>query len=100
MAIQYKYKLGTHRDNRRVWLEGKRLNDHDFKKDKRFNIRYATNCIMLEFNEHGTNKVNGSYERPIIDICNRQVGYHILTDNVMVTFDVDNLIIEGIENET
>ena len=32
MVIQYKYKLGTHRNNRRVWLEGKRLNDHDFKK--------------------------------------------------------------------
>ena len=55
---------------------------------------------MLEFNEHGTNKVNGSYERPIIDICNRQVGYHISTDNVMVTFDVSNILIEGIKNET
>ena len=55
---------------------------------------------MIEFNEHGTHKINGSIDRPIIDICNMKVGQHIKTDNVMVTFDVDNLIIEGIKNET
>ena len=72
MATQFKYKLGTHRNNRRLWLEGNRLSSHGFVKDK----------------------------RPIIDICNMQVGRNIKTDNVMVAFDVDNLIIEGIENET
>ena len=100
MATQYKYKLGTHRNNRRLWLEGNRLSSHGFVKDKRYNLRYATNCIMIEFDEFGTHKINGTDKRPIIDICNMQVGRNIKTDNVMVTFDVDNLIIEGIENET
>ena len=55
---------------------------------------------MIEFDEFGTHKINGTDKRPIIDICNMQVGRNIKTDNVMVAFDVDNLIIEGIENET
>ncbi len=100
METKYKYKLGTHRQNRRIWIEGKRLFNNGFVKDKRYNIRYADNYIMIEFNEHGTHKINGSIDRPIIDICNMRVGQNIKTDNVMVTFDVDNLIIEGIENET
>ena len=24
MEMQFKYKLGTHRQNRRIWIEGKR----------------------------------------------------------------------------
>ena len=100
METQYKYKLGTHRQNRRIWIEGKRLSDNGFVKDKRYNIRYADNYIMIEFNEHGTHKINGTIDRPIIDICNMRVGQNIKTDNVMITFDVDNLIIEAIQNET
>ena len=100
MEMQFKYKLGTHRQNRRIWIEGKRLSDNGFVKDKRNNIRYADNYIMIEFDTNGTHKINGSIDRPIIDICNRHVGLNIKTDNVMVTFDVDNLIIEGIQNET
>ena len=94
METQYKYKLGTHRQNRRIWIEGKRLSDNGFVKDKRYNIRYADNYIMIEFDTNGTHKINGSIDRPIIDICNMKVGLNIKTDNVMVTFDVDNLIIE------
>jgi len=100
METQFKYKLGTHRQNRRIWIEGKRLSNNGFVKDKRYNIRYADNYIMIEFNEHGTHKINGTIDRPIIDICNMRVGQNIKTDNVMVTFDVDNLIIEAIQNET
>ncbi len=100
METQYKYKLGTHRQNRRNWIEGKRLSDNGYEKDKRYNIRYADNYIMIEFDTNGTHKINGSIDRPIIDICNRHVGLNIKTDNVMVTFDVDNLIIEGIQNDT
>ena len=100
METQYKYKLGTHRQNRRIWIEGKRLSDNGFVKDKRYNIRYADNYIMIEFDTNGTHKINGSIDRPIIDICNMKVGLNIKTDNVMVTFDVDKLIIEGIQYDT
>ena len=68
METQYKYKLGTHRQNRRIWIEGKRLSDNGFVKDKRYNIRYADNYIMIEFNEHGTHKINGTIDRPIIEL--------------------------------
>ena len=43
MEIQFKYKLGTHRQNRRIWIEGKRLSNNGFVKDKRYNVRYADN---------------------------------------------------------
>ena len=39
METQYKYKLGTHRQNRRIWIEGKRLSNNGFVKDKRYNVR-------------------------------------------------------------
>ena len=96
MATQYKYKLGTHRNNRRLWLEGNRLSSHGFVKDKRYNLRYATNCIMIEFDEFGTHKINGTEKRPIIDINNRKLSATFNTDMVSVEFDVDNLIIQGV----
>lgn len=96
MATQYKYKLGTHRNNRRLWLEGNRLSSHGFVKDKRYNLRYATNCIMIEFDEFGTHKINGTEKRPIIDINNRKLSATFTTDMVSVEFDTDNLIIQGV----
>jgi DNA (cytosine-5)-methyltransferase 1 len=95
MVQLYSYKLGTHRGNKRLWLEGKKLLDNNFVCDKRYNITYAKNYIMIEFNEHGTHKINGTVKRPIIDINNRKLSATFNTDMVSVEFDVDNLIIKG-----
>ena len=75
MLTKFEYKLGNHKGNKRLWLEGKRLLDHNFIKDKRYNISYDKNFVMIEFKEDGTHKINGTIERPIIDICNRKLVY-------------------------
>ena len=95
MAQLYSYKLGTHRGNKRLWLEGKRLLDNGFVCDKRYNINYARNNIMIEFDSNGTHKINGTIKRPIIDINNRNLSASFNTDMVSVEFDEDNLIIKG-----
>jgi len=95
MATVFEYKLGTHRGNKRLWIEGKRLLDNSFICDKRYNINYAKNYIMIEFDEFGTHKINGTEKRPIIDINNRKLSATFDTDMVLVEFDVDNLIIQG-----
>ena len=78
---KFEYKLGNHKGNKRLWLEGKKLLDHNFIKDKRY----------------GTHKINGTIDRPIIDICNRKLGYSFPNcERVEVEFDIDNLIIKGI----
>ena len=35
---KFEYKLGNHRDNKRLWLEGKRLLDHNSIKNKKNKI--------------------------------------------------------------
>ena len=44
---KFEYKLGNHRHNKRLWLEGKRLLDHNFIKDKRYSISYDKNYVMI-----------------------------------------------------
>ena len=52
---------------------------------------------MIEFKEDGTHKINGTINRPIIDICNRKLGYSFPNcERVEVEFDIDNLIVKGI----
>ena len=51
---------------------------------------------MIEFDEFGTHKINGTEKRPIIDINNRKLSATFNTDMVSVEFDVDNLIIQGV----
>ena len=41
MLTKFEYKLGIHRHNKRLWLEGKRLLDHNFIVNKRYNIAYV-----------------------------------------------------------
>jgi hypothetical protein len=97
MLTKFEYKLGNHRHNKRLWLEGKRLLDHNFDLNKRYNISYDKNYVMIEFKDNGTHKINGTIERPIIDICNRKLGYSFPNcDRVEVEFDIDNLIIKGV----
>jgi len=96
MATVFEYKLGTHRGNKRLWIEGKRLLDNSFICGKRYNINYAKNYIMIEFDEFGTHKINGTEKRPIIDINNRKLSATFTTDMVSVEFDTDNLIIQGV----
>jgi DNA (cytosine-5)-methyltransferase 1 len=95
--IKFESKLGYHKGNKRLWLEGKRLIDHNFIKDKRYSISYDRNFVMIEFKEDGTHKINGTVKTPIIDICNRKLGYSFPNcERVEVEFDIDNLIIKGI----
>ena len=47
MATIFEYKLGTHRGNKRLWLEGKKLLDNSFICGKRYNINYAKNYISV-----------------------------------------------------
>ena len=97
MLTKFEYKLGNHKGNKRLWLEGKRLLEHNFIKDKRYNIAYDNNYVMIEFKEDGTHKINGTIDRPIIDICNRKLAYSFPNcERVEVEFDIDNLIIKGV----
>jgi len=96
MATIFEYKLGTHRGNKRLWIEGKRLLDNSFICDKRYNISYAKNYIMIEFDEFGTHKINGTEKRPSVDNNNRKLSATFDSYIVSVEFDVDNLIIQGV----
>ena len=94
---KFEYKLGNHKRNKRLWIEGKRLLNHNFIKDKRYNISYDKNYVMIEFKDNGTHKINGTINRPIIDICNRKLGISFPScERVEVEFDIDNLIVKGI----
>ena len=94
---KFEYKLGNHKGNKRLWIEGKRLLNHNFTKDKRYNISYDKDYVLIEFKENGTHKINGNTTRPIIDICNRKLGVAFPHyERVEVEFDIDYLIVKGI----
>jgi hypothetical protein len=75
-------KLGTNRQKRRVWIEGKRLASHSWKaKETRYSVAYSvsgnTPVVTLSKDANGPKRVSGKLDKPIIDLCNDQIGPHM-----------------------
>lgn len=82
-------KLGTHRKNKRVWLDNaKLLNDAGFKPGATYtaNYRPISQLITLKLDPDGLRKVSKktlkqyrhsmtSYDSPVIDLNSTKVGY-------------------------
>ena len=63
------FKLGRHRGNFRIWMEGKFLLNAGLSAGMRFNIVFISEYgLRLDFKENGKRKISGSAARPIIDI--------------------------------
>lgn len=66
-----------HKNSKRIWLEGKLLEEAGFLRDKRFNAYHHENnrTLELEIRADGTNKVSGRERNnkiiPIIDLCDK-----------------------------
>ena len=62
----------------RVWIEGSNLDYAGFKPNKRFNLNYGANGLILTLHPEGKRKVSNSQRdgrgRPIIDIESKKVG--------------------------
>lgn len=73
------YKLGTHRNNRRVWLDNAGiLNPIGFKVGARYNSEYdhIEKTIILRLHPDGLRKVAKKDETlPVIDLNSSKVGW-------------------------
>ncbi len=71
-------KLGQHRGNPRVWIEGKQLESYGFTVGARFSVRFygakddPRNCVYVLLDAEGTRTVSGRARKgaalPIVEI--------------------------------
>lgn len=76
--------IGENRNNRRIWLENKRLEACGFEKGAQFTtvLDVTGKKLLIKRDEFGDRRVSGrtrnGSEYPIIDICNAQVTRHLV----------------------
>lgn len=76
-------KVGQHRNNRRIWLEGKRLEACGFSKGTSYYMvmDVRNRKLVLKVDSNGDRIVSGRNSGarilPIIDICNADITQHI-----------------------
>ena len=92
------YKLGTHRKNRRVWLDNaKTLNEIGFKVGIRYDAEYChiDRKITLKLSPEGLRKVAKKSEvLPVIDLNSSKVGWALGSCcEIEVSYYQDNIII-------
>lgn len=98
--------IGEHRQNRRIWIEGKRLASCGFDRGQAYAVilDVSNRRLVLEASDDGDRVVSGrkdgatSQTIPIIDICNADVTEHIQEAmgnprRVRVTFEQRRLTI-------
>ena len=61
-------KIGLNKGKRRIWLEGAVLTAAGFKHGMRFNVVNKKNVLSIYADLHGTRKIAGKPDRPIIDM--------------------------------
>jgi hypothetical protein len=69
------YKVCTNKGNKRIWIEGQILNDHQFTYKTNFDKTINNDEIVLRVVIGGKpqHTVSGNPKRPIIDLCGKYV---------------------------
>jgi len=87
-----RYKLGTHRGARRLWLEGNRLTAAGFTRGAPFRATpRADGGLDITLDTTGDRHVAGTDARPIIDILTHVFADHVA--GVWVTFDTGRILV-------
>ena len=99
----YSRKIGANKGKRRVWLEGKCLQDNGwFKGDAYTVMKKGTvagfSGLLLVKAEHGEKRVSGRQDKPIIDLLGGIISNNINSDSVKVSVIINQFVIriEGV----
>ncbi len=84
-AVQH-YTVRANRGKARIWLEGKRLESAAFTVGARFDIDVVDGDLILVLDPHGSRKVSGKGQRPIIDLSGRSCAPFNTGDAVEVEY--------------
>tara|TARA_R100001443_G_scaffold94656_1_gene101179 strand:- start:21 stop:419 length:399 start_codon:yes stop_codon:yes gene_type:complete len=88
--------IGSNRGNRRVWIEGKSLEQLGWTKGVRYTRKTDGAGFTLERDESGKLKVAGGEGRPVLDLCGAYVGKALDGYNeVSVTITANKISITG-----
>jgi DNA (cytosine-5)-methyltransferase 1 len=68
MKVARVIKVGLHRGNPRIWLQGKWLERLGWVRDRRFDVRVTDAGVLLLPAAHGHKKVSASAKAAIIDL--------------------------------
>lgn len=107
MISQISYlSVGEHRDNRRIWMEGKRLAACGFDRGQAYAVilDVSRRCLTLEACEGGDRVVSGRQDassgtvQPIIELSNADITRHLETcmgnpSRVRVTLEVGTITV-------
>jgi hypothetical protein len=79
-----RFKLGTHRGARRVWIQGTQLTAAGFARGRAYTVvTFPDGGMELSLTPDGERRVAGTDKRPIIDINSRlfadSVAYVLVT---------------------
>ena len=88
--------IGSNRENKRVWIEGKSLEELGWTKGVRYTRKTDKSGFTLERDESGKLKVAGGEGRPVLDICGKYVTKALEGfDQVSVTITANKISITG-----
>ena len=94
-------KLTTHRGNKRIWLEGKRLSSIGFNRHTKYSVvvNHETGKMVLRIDPNGVRVVSGrkrgEKETPILDLDNVEVTKFLgEAKRIRATFSKGRILIE------
>lgn len=85
-------KLGSHKGARRVWLEGRRLQDVGFKAGVRYQVgTTADGALRLRLSKAGKHTVSHKQGRPVVDLLTHALGD---VERIQVRFSRHQVLID------
>lgn len=82
-----KTRIKDHKKGGRFWIEGIAKLGKAMAAGERYSYTVTDGCLVITANANGSHKVSGKAERPIIDICNTELGKAFgLGTQVVVTY--------------
>ena len=103
MSTPLKYKnsiLGTHRGNKRVWIEKARLNETDFEIGKHIDVDIKRHKMIITVSESGERIVSKRRGDPVIDVNSQKVSEAFDgIDEITMRIERDRIIITPLKEE-
>lgn len=99
-------KTCFNRGNARIWIEGTRLTNAGIRKGREYVKRFVSSdsdnaTLFLNFSGNGEGRktrVAGTDNRPIIDICSRQISDFLNgAEKYRVTINENEIMIEPVK---
>ena len=94
--------VGTHRANRRIWMQGNNLLHAGFDVGKFYSTKIYENHIRLEISDNGDKKVSRKKKKvkgvetyePVIELCNKTItDFFINSERCKVLYWPDCVIL-------